>query len=260
MRMEAEQPREEEKNAPSSREEGPQVSTSTLEKFLEEWSRVLGGEFPLLPRKSLEDLKAAPAPQGLPRLEETGGLEGIYEEIRACRACRLGQVRRRAVPGEGPLEPPFLFIGEGPGAMEDQQGRPFVGPAGELLTAMIERGIGIPRSSVYITNVVKCRPPGNRDPEPDEVEACWDFLVRQIRLVRPKVLVCLGRVAASALLRTRLPLNVLRGKPREFLGIPLVVTWHPSYLLRNPAAKRGAWEDLKKAMALAGMDPRNRGA
>ncbi len=232
-----------------------------LEGFLEEWTQVLGESCPLLPAKSLEDLKQARIPPSSPPGSTVPGtLAGIDEEIRACRGCRLGQVRRKAVPGEGPLSPLFMFIGEGPGAREDQEGRPFVGPAGDLLTAMIERGIGLPRDQVYITNVVKCRPPGNRDPEPDEVEACLGYLLRQIRLVRPRVLVCLGRVAASALLKTKLPLTVLRGKPREFLGIPLVVTWHPSYLLRNPGAKRGAWEDLKTAMALAGMKPGKPGA
>ncbi len=252
--MKAGEPAPKEEAQPGQGEE-TQGSMETLERFMEEWARVLGKGCPLLSKESLEDLKALAPPPGIPFREEPVGLEAIYEEIRACRACRLGQVRRKPVPGEGPLEPPFMFIGEGPEAMEDQQGKPFVGPAGELLTAMIEKGIGIPRSRVYITNVVKCRPPGNRDPEADEVEACWGFLVRQIQIVRPRVLICLGRVAASALLRTRLPLNVLRGKPRRFQGIPLVVTWHPSYLLRNPAAKRGAWEDLKKAMALAGLPP-----
>ncbi len=249
-----------EKDQAAPEAKGPALSTATLEKFLEEWAEILGQGCPLLSPESLEDLKALTPPRRIPAGKGPSALEEIYEEIRTCRACRLGQVRRNPVPGEGPLEPPFMFIGEGPGAMEDQQGKPFVGPAGELLTAMIERGIGIPRSRVYITNVVKCHPPGNRDPEPDEVDACWEFLVRQIRTVRPKVLVCLGRVAASALLRTGLPLNVLRGKPRTFQGIPLVVTWHPSFLLRNPSAKRGAWEDLKSAMALAGMTPGKGGA
>ncbi len=223
--------------------------------LVREWARVLGEDTPILPKKELERRKtSSPAPAAIPREGEPpqGGLEEIYREIRECRRCRLCQARTLPVPGEGPSNPLFCFVGEAPGAQEDRRGRPFVGPAGELLTAMIEKGIGLPRSRVYITNVVKCRPPGNRDPEPSEIQACRDFLVRQLEIVRPKVLVCLGRVAAGALLQSRLPLNVLRGKPKDVLGIPTVVTWHPSYLLRYPEAKRGAWEDLKLAMALAG--------
>jgi len=254
-----------------------------LEGLVREWSRVLGEDLPLLPRQVLASWvspskarsskarysknESPPAPAGrsaraggergrAPRPSSPGDpLEELHEEIRACRRCGLGRTCRNPIPGEGPGKALFLFVGEGPGPEEDRTGRPLVGPAGDLLTAMIEKGIGIPRSQVYVTNAVKCRPPGDRDPAAEEEAACRDFLARQVRLVAPKVVVALGRVAARALLGSRLPLHVLRGRPKEFQGVPLVLTWNPAYLLRHPEAKREAWEDLKLAMSLAGRTP-----
>jgi uracil-DNA glycosylase len=138
-----------------------------------------------------------------------------------------------------------MFIGEGPGAEEDRQGLPFVGRAGELLTRIIE-AIGMTRDQVYIANIVKCRPPGNRDPQPDEVAACRSYLERQVALVRPRLLVALGRIAAQTLLGNDLPIGRMRGQWFEVLGVPLMVTYHPAALLRNPALKRPTWEDMQQ--------------
>jgi uracil-DNA glycosylase family 4 len=145
-------------------------------------------------------------------------------------------------------------VGEGPGADEDQQGEPFVGRAGQLLTKMIE-AMGFARSDVYIANVVKCRPPGNRDPEPDEIEACEPFLKSQIAAIRPRVIVALGRFAVQTLLHDATPISRLRGKWREYEGVKLMPTFHPAYLLRSPAEKKPAWEDLQQVMKEFGKSP-----
>ncbi len=147
-----------------------------------------------------------------------------------------------------------MFVGEGPGRDEDLQGEPFVGKAGQLLTDMIQKGMRLKRSEVYIANVVKCRPPENRDPEADEVLACEGFLARQIELVKPEVIVALGRFAVQSLLRTKRPIGRLRGTWHEYRGIPLMPTFHPAYLLRSPQEKRAAWEDLKQVMTRLGLE------
>ena len=181
---------------------------------------------------------------------ETGdSLEEIAAEIRACRACALCEGRTNAAPGEGAQQPLVMVIGEGPGADEDAAGRPFVGRAGQLLDRMLD-SIGLSRNSnCFIANVVKCRPPNNRDPLPHETAACASFLERQIHLLHPKYILCAGRIAAQTLLKTSEPVGRLRGKFTELsIGgavIPLLVTYHPSALLRNEDLKRPAWEDLK---------------
>ncbi|RMG54042.1 MAG: uracil-DNA glycosylase [Gammaproteobacteria bacterium] len=182
--------------------------------------------------------------------------EALEARVQSCRRCALAEGRNRVVFGDGNRSADWMFIGEGPGAEEDRQGLPFVGRAGKLLDRMIE-ACGMQRGDVYIANVVKCRPPGNRDPKPEEVAACAPYLRRQIELVSPRVIVVLGRVAAHALLDTDSPLGRLRGAPHLYddTGIPMIVTYHPAYLLRNPADKRKAWEDLKLAMRLAGATP-----
>jgi len=189
---------------------------------------------------------------------EVAGLdwEALEQRVSSCRRCVLAETRQRVVFGTGNRDADWMFIGEGPGAEEDRQGLPFVGRAGKLLDRMIE-ACGLRREAVYIANVVKCRPPGNRDPKAEEVAACAPWLRRQIELVSPKVIVVLGRVAAHALLDTDRPLGRLRGAPHLYddTGIPMIVTYHPAYLLRNPADKRKAWEDLKLAMRLAGSGP-----
>jgi uracil-DNA glycosylase len=179
----------------------------------------------------------------LPRPYES--CEALSSAIVVCQHCRLVRGRRQAVPGQGPSNSRLMFIGEGPGFEEDRQGRPFVGPAGQLLTKMIQ-AIKLTREEVYITNIVKCRPPENRAPFEDEVEACRSFLEEEIRLVDPKILVPLGSSAAQTLTRSKRNISDLRGNRLDFNGRRLIATYHPAYLLRNPEAKREAWEDLKR--------------
>jgi uracil-DNA glycosylase len=169
-----------------------------------------------------------------------------------CTRCKLHKGRHKIVFGDGNSKAQLVFIGEGPGADEDEQGLPFVGRAGKLLTQMIE-AMGLQRKDVYICNVVKCRPPQNRAPEPDEVETCSPYLIRQIDAINPKVLVCLGAVAAKTLLQTTRGITQFRGQWQEWRGRKLMATYHPAYLLRNPAAKGEVWKDLQKVMAELGL-------
>ena len=179
------------------------------------------------------------------------GWEGLRARVAACVACaELASQRTQTVFGVGDADADWLFIGEAPGAEEDRRGEPFVGPAGQLLDNMLaalalERG-----RKVYIANILKCRPPGNRDPKPEEAEACRGFLDRQIALIRPRVIVALGRVAAQNLLGSSEPLGRLRDREHSYQGIPLVVTYHPAYLLRSPGDKAKAWRDLLRARGL----------
>jgi DNA polymerase len=177
--------------------------------------------------------------------ETAAALGALAEVVAVCRRCRLCEGRQKTVFGAGNPDADLMFIGEGPGADEDRQGLPFVGRAGELLTRIVE-AIGMTREQVYIANIVKCRPPGNRDPQPDEVAACRSYLERQIALVRPRLLVALGRIAAQTLLGNDLPIGRMRGQWFEVLGVPLMVTYHPAALLRNPALKRPTWEDMQQ--------------
>jgi uracil-DNA glycosylase family 4 len=165
--------------------------------------------------------------------------------VRACTKCALHSSRTQTVFGVGRRDADLLVIGEAPGADEDRQGEPFVGRAGQLLNAML-RAIGLPRNEVYIANILKCRPPNNRDPQPDEATSCTPYLVRQIGLVKPRAMLAVGRIAAQWLLQTDAPIGRLRGRVQQFgeAGIPLVVTYHPAYLLRSPLAKAAAWTDL----------------
>ena len=178
-------------------------------------------------------------------VEET--LSEIEEALSGCRGCRLHSGRRNLVFGEGSMRSGVVFVGEGPGFEEDQQGRPFVGRAGKLLDKMI-LAMGFDRTDTYICNVVKCRPPENRTPQADEIEACSPFLVRQIRALKPKVICALGASAAQTLVGHSSPISRLRGKLHHWRGIPLVCTYHPAYLLRTPAQKGPTWQDLKKIM------------
>jgi uracil-DNA glycosylase family 4 len=196
-------------------------------------------------------------PEVLPSLAPAGDtLEKIQQDIGAdCRRCRLCEARSKIVFGSGSPQARLVFVGEGPGADEDVQGFPFVGRAGQLLTQMIDgtaskEGIPIRRADVYICNVVKCRPPENRTPQPDEMEICGQFLFRQLMVLQPKASCALGSTAAKALLATKDGVTRLRGKWHKWRDIPVIVTFHPSYLLRpyNQDAKREAWEDLKKVL------------
>ena len=184
------------------------------------------------------------APPDPPSQEVLERLATLRTEAEACRDCKLCERRKKVVFGSGPAGAELMLIGEGPGAQEDLQGLPFVGPAGELLTKILG-AIEISRDDVYITNTVKCRPPGNRDPEPDEVAACRRYLEQQIELVAPKVIVALGRVAAQLLLETDESLGRLRGRWHEVRGVPTRATYHPAALLRNAQWKRPTWEDMK---------------
>ena len=179
----------------------------------------------------------------------TGGetLESLAAAAAGCSLCRLSEKRQTVVFGEGHSRAAVMFIGEGPGAEEDRTGRPFVGQAGKLLDRMIF-AMGYQREQVYIANVVKCRPPGNRDPKEDEVAACAAYLDRQIDLIEPKVIVALGKPASRRLTGTNKPMGALRGRWSSYRGIPLMPVFHPAYLLRQPKLKREAWEDLKLIM------------
>ncbi|HEY7726100.1 MAG TPA: uracil-DNA glycosylase [Anaeromyxobacteraceae bacterium] len=181
-------------------------------------------------------------------------LLAIRQDLGECTRCKLAGGRTRLVFGVGNPKAELMFVGEGPGADEDLQGEPFVGKAGQLLTRMIE-AMGFARSEVYIGNVVKCRPPRNRDPEPDEIEACEPFLRAQIAAIGPKVIVALGRFAVQALLRDPSPISRQRGRWREYQGVRLMPTFHPAYLLRSPAEKTKAWADLKMVMKEFGKEP-----
>ena len=188
---------------------------------------------------------------GLNRIEAAETLDHIKTDIGAactrCKLCTLG--RSQIVFGVGHPKARLMFVGEAPGEDEDKKGEPFVGRAGQLLTKIIE-AIGMTRDQVYIANVIKCRPPGNRNPEPDEVAACEPFLFRQIDVIQPKVIVPLGKFAAQCLLKTVDPITKLRGRQFEYRGSILIPTFHPAYLLRNPSAKKEVWEDMKKVRAI----------
>ncbi|MGH9783247.1 MAG: uracil-DNA glycosylase family protein [Terriglobia bacterium] len=182
-------------------------------------------------------------------------LEQIREDLGDCRRCKLWKGRKTIVFGSGNPKAELLFVGEGPGADEDEQGLPFVGRAGQLLTQMIEKGLKIPRPDVYICNIIKCRPPENRKPEKDEIAACRQFVERQIDAVRPRVIVVLGATAVETLLGRNQSMGSLRGQWHEFHGIPLLVTYHPAFLLRDPNRKPEAWADLKKVLAFLQAPP-----
>jgi uracil-DNA glycosylase len=189
-----------------------------------------------------------------PGLEKTQTLAQLQEFIGDCKRCKLAPGRKNLVFGVGNPQAELMFVGEGPGAEEDERGEPFVGRAGQLLTDIIERGMRMRRREVYICNVVKCRPPGNRNPEPDEVAACEPFLMRQIELVSPQIIVGLGTFAVQALLKVKTPISKLRGRWHEVRGIRMMPTFHPAYLLRNPADKRLVWADIQEVMRALGKE------
>ena len=204
-----------------------------------------------------------PAPGELlsryPGLEKTTSLEEVKAFIGDCKRCKLAPLRTHLVFGVGNPTADLMFVGEAPGADEDARGEPFVGRAGQLLTDIIERGMGLKRSDVYICNVIKCRPPDNRNPEPDEVATCEPFLMRQIDLVRPRAIVALGTFAVQALLKVKTPISRLRGNWHEVRGVKLMPTFHPAYLLRSPGEKRVVWQDIQEVMKLLGLEIPARG-
>ncbi|MBN2515319.1 MAG: uracil-DNA glycosylase [Deltaproteobacteria bacterium] len=174
-------------------------------------------------------------------------LDDVRRELGDCRRCGLYQGRKNIVFGEGNHTAELVFVGEAPGQQEDIQGNPFVGRAGQLLTRIIE-AMGLARKDVYICNILKCRPPGNRNPKPDEISVCEPFLIKQLEIIQPKVICALGTFAARTLLKTDVPISLLRGKFHLYQGIKLMPTYHPAYLLRNPGAKKQVWEDVQMIM------------
>jgi len=215
-----------------------------------------------IPAGSPEIPKAVPLPvpvgpsliESLDRIVDDTLLK-VRSDLGDCTRCKLHSTRHTIVFGDGSPKAELVFVGEGPGADEDAQGLPFVGRAGKLLTQMIE-AMGLQRKDVYICNVVKCRPPENRLPEEDEVKTCSPFLFRQLDVIAPKVIVCLGAVAAKTLLQTNRGISQFRGQWLEYRGKKLMATYHPAYLLRNPNAKGEVWKDLQKVMAVLGLSPK----
>ena len=208
---------------------------------------------PVIPK--IAPLPIVAGPSLFESMEKVAGdsLLKTREDLGECTRCKLHSTRHKIVFGDGNPKAELVFVGEGPGADEDAQGLPFVGRAGKLLTQMIE-AMGLQRKDVYICNVVKCRPPENRQPEEDEVKACSPFLMRQIDVIAPKVIVCLGATAAKTLLQTNRGISQFRGEWLEFRGRKLLATYHPAYLLRNPPAKSEVWKDLQKVMAVLGLE------
>lgn len=221
-----------------------------------EFCRELGVRYLRVPRDRRPEERPSEPP--LPTLRPPGGgtlfdeplpagetLEAVRADLGDCRRCKLWPERKNIVFGSGNPHAELMFVGEAPGADEDEQGLPFVGRAGQLLTRIIE-AMGMRREEVYICNILKCRPPGNRNPESDEIAACEPFLLRQIAAVQPRVICALGTYGAQALLRTREPISRLRGRFLDYHGIRFMATYHPAYLLRNPNEKRKVWEDVQK--------------
>ena len=203
---------------------------------------------------------AAPAPPAAevapgPGSDRVAALAAVARTVAACTRCReLARTRTQTVFGSGSPSPRLVFMGEAPGADEDRQGLPFVGAAGQLLTDMIEKGMRLRREEVYILNTIKCRPPGNRAPLPDEAANCREYLDAQLEILRPEFLCCLGAVAAQNLLGVSTPIGQLRGSFHDYHGIKVLCTYHPAYLLRTPSAKRAVWEDLQRLMAAMGLE------
>ena len=236
-------------------EDEPREELLGLVRSLTERLRVDGALGKPLSYLSRENPGAAAPPAPEPTLSaetsagELSALEAVRAELGDCRRCSLGTLRHRLVFGEGNPHAELVFVGEAPGADEDAQGRPFVGRAGQLLTRIIA-AMGLKREEVYICNILKCRPPGNRNPQPEEIAACEPFLIRQIEAIRPRVLCALGGFAAQTLLKSDALISALRGRFHQYQGIPLMPTYHPAYLLRNSGAKKQVWEDVKAIMKL----------
>jgi len=230
------------------------IEESTLRKAVPKLAPAVKAVVP----ESAARLPIMPAATGRSLFEASDKILGdtllkTREDLGECTRCKLHKTRNKIVFGDGSPKADLVFIGEGPGADEDAQGLPFVGRAGKLLTQMIE-AMGLRRGDVYICNVVKCRPPENRQPEKDEVTACSPFLFRQLDVLKPKVIVCLGSTAAQTLLQTNRGISHFRGEWMDFRGYKLLATYHPAYLLRNPGAKGEVWKDLQKVMAELGLE------
>ena len=193
-----------------------------------------------------------PAAASAPTEDRAAALAAVRADLGDCQRCRLAGGRKTIVFGQGNPEAELMFVGEAPGADEDEQGLAFVGRAGQLLTDIIEKGMKLRRADVFIANVLKCRPPGNRNPEADEILSCQPFLDAQIRAIQPRVIVGLGKFGAQFLLKTAEPITRLRGRMGEYQGIPVMPTYHPAYLLRNASGKKDVWEDMKVVLRFLG--------
>jgi DNA polymerase len=224
-------------------DEKTQEIIADLKSYLE-YLKGMGIESLPVSEKLLQKPLTSPAPSVA---SET--LADIRNDLGECRRCKLYRMRKTVVFGEGNPKAALMFVGEGPGYDEDVQGRPFVGKAGQLLTKIIQ-SIGLQREDVYIGNIIKCRPPQNRNPEPDEIEACHPFVLRQVQAIQPKIICALGTFAAQTLLKTSAKITALRGKLFHLGGIKVIPTYHPAYLLRNPEKKRETWEDMKHILVL----------
>jgi len=241
-------------------EEGRETIAS-LRRYLEELKETGVDELPraAVPRGEMpvptpEAAKPTAEPAAKPQAATTGEtLDDIRRDLGDCVRCQLGNQRTNLVFGVGNPRARLVFIGEAPGREEDLKGEPFVGEAGQLLTKIIQ-AMGFARNDVYICNVLKCRPPGNRNPHHDEIVQCAPFMLRQVKAIGPEVVVALGTFAAQTLLATKEPISALRGRFHDYHGIPLMPTFHPAFLVRNPERKREVWEDMKKVMGLMGKD------
>jgi DNA polymerase len=205
-----------------------------------------------IPRPTGASAASTPDTPAASGSDPEAGLRAIREDLGDCQRCRLAEGRKNIVFGQGNPRAELMFVGEAPGADEDEKGLAFVGRAGRLLTDIIEKGLKMKREDVWIGNILKCKPPKNRNPEPDEVLACQPFLEAQIRTIQPRVLVGLGKFSAHWLLKTATPITRLRGNLGEWEGITVMPTYHPAYLLRNPSAKKDLWEDMKVVLDLLG--------
>lgn len=225
----------------------------------------VAAQTPAAPSEQAKPIPAAPKVSSidkayvgghLPVAQRQSHLDVINDEVKACQRCEiLSACRKNTVFGEGSPSPRFVFFGEGPGADEDQSGRPFVGRAGQLLTKMIA-ACTLNRDDVYILNTVKCRPPGNRNPEPGEIENCRDYYQRQLAILRPEYIVCLGAISSQELLQNKTSVGKMRGRLHRYFESKVLVTYHPAYLLRTPAVKKAAWDDLQLMMQDAGIQVR----
>jgi len=225
----------------------------------------MGLEVPALSPSTIQYLSKERAQPGILRKgrSQPGTLEELRKSIGDCGDCKLMESRNRLVFGEGNPRARLVFVGEGPGREEDKAGRPFVGEAGKLLTRIIEKGMGLSREDVYICNVVKCRPPNNRDPERDEIKACSRFLRQQLSIIRPEIICVLGRIAGQELLGKDFRITRDRGKWYSFMDIPVMPTFHPAYIVRNPSRERElkgqVWEDVRKIMNRLGLEVKKNG-
>ena len=222
-------------------------------------ARVLPIDRGKVPQTAPADIASAPEPgratkaNRMSKEDKRRALQALEEEVKSCAKCPLAGGRTNVVFGQGNPAARLVFVGEAPGYYEDQQGLPFVGRAGKLLDDILVKGMGLSRQDVYICNILKCRPPRNRDPGPAEIACCLPYLERQLEIIAPEVICCLGRIAAQCLLETKKPMRELRGHWQEYRAIKTMVTYHTAYLLRNPAEKKKSWMDIQKVMAELGL-------